>query len=115
MARMDEKPPDNGQAEERIVEIIRDVYQRPYLYGQTAIELDVTLRNYHWFWALLHGAESRLNTVTLEATPIGRRSAAGSFSRIFRLAHPSGDEAAELSYVCEMWQQISSTLGILAP
>jgi hypothetical protein len=107
---MDEKP-----SNERIVEIIRDVYQRPWLYGPTPIEVDVTLRNFHWFWAFLHGTEVQLNAATLEATPLGRRSAAGSFSRIFRLAHPDGDEAAELKYVCEMWQKVSGDLGLLAP
>jgi hypothetical protein len=77
------------------------------------MELDVTLRNCHWFWALLHGAEHQLNEATLSVTPVGRRSAAGSFARIFRLENPTGDETAEFAFVAEMWQRISSGLGII--
>jgi hypothetical protein len=97
----------------RIAEIIQDMYDRPYCYAATPIELDTTIRDYHWFWAAIHQREPDLDTALQRAMPDGRRSITGSFSRLFRFESPSGTESDEIQFVCRKWKEVSRTLGVV--
>ena len=68
---------------ERLISVINDLYLRPAMYGPTPMEVEASLRAYHWFWALLHNREDELNTVIQSAMPVGRRSLTGSFVRLY--------------------------------
>ena len=98
---------------ERMVEIIQDMYPRPHCYAATPIELDTTIRNYHWFWAAIYKREAELDTALQQAMPSGRRSITGSFSRLFRFESPSGTESEEQAFVCKKWKEVSNALGIV--
>jgi hypothetical protein len=91
----------------------QDLCNRPHCYAATAIEVDTTIRNYHWFWATIFQRELDLDRVLQEAMPPGRRSIAGSFSRLFHFEFPNGTEAEEVAFVCRKWKELSTALGIV--
>jgi hypothetical protein len=97
----------------RIVEVLKDLYVRPKMYGFSPSEIDIVLRYFHWFWGVLHQKEAIVNAAVQNATPPGRRSASGAFSTIFRLENPEGTEGAELQYLCNKWHEVSVALGIV--
>jgi hypothetical protein len=98
---------------ERMVEIIQDMCNRPHCYAATAIKVDTTFRNCHWFWATIYQRELDLDGVLQEAMPPGRRSITGSFSRLFDFEFPNGAEGERVAFVCRKWKDVSTALGIV--
>ncbi len=102
-----------SEIEALLVDTINDVYQRPYLYGPTASEVDCRLDLLHWVYAHCRGEAQRLGDSKKLAGDADLRSY-GSFWRAYYKGKPDYNEndAAAISYVVERWKQVSAALGV---
>jgi hypothetical protein len=96
-------------------EIIEDIYSRPMLYGPDLLEVETRLNMLHLLWAQIAGRREELNAITLQLTPVGFSSCAGSFHRVFDLIHEVHGEKHDherLEYIVGKWKAISDHMGI---
>jgi hypothetical protein len=86
-------------------QVLAEIYERSYLYGPTLIEIESWLFIIHSIWAELTERRDELEKWKTQLTPIGCRSATGSFCRVFDVIHPTKGEAEKKAYMLKSWMQ----------
>jgi hypothetical protein len=101
-----------------IRDVMCDVYDRPSIYGPTALEVDCTLGLLHWFASRIEEREKELAQVKSRLATSDIQTF-GTFARAYWKSHyPPTDEGEgsnnsqdnAIAYVCESWRRIADAM-----
>jgi len=98
----------------RIVDVVKDVYDRPHMYGPLAENADDLLGILRWVLAEIDGSQNAHWDAYVEIAGAARRQA-GSFANAYHVEAGHGYSQPDkegVEYVTSLWHEVSKRLGI---
>lgn len=90
---------------------ITEVYQRPFMYAETPVGIEIVLHLYHDLWAMIMEREKEY--VQARSSISSEEGAdADSLSNNFAKAHPESTEEECMKYVLACWQRIDELINL---
>jgi hypothetical protein len=93
---------------------IHHIYQRPFMYGGSASEIDLLLSAYFELWAAIIGNLQEFKLIR-ESLLKDLNCGAANLSTKYRIDYPAASETDIVMFVLQQWKRIGKESGLSVP